>query len=129
MSDEPATCGEGLAAHSLLPARLAELMARTAAVLHDHRRSLDPDDAASRAEDDAYRDLVAEFRALADHLNALARQMASRRDLPMGVHDETVLGSPECMENFAALVRAERELLTVLQQFAGAHESMLGASP
>jgi hypothetical protein len=39
--DRP-TCGEGLAANSILPAKLAELMAAQAEVLERHTRALDP---------------------------------------------------------------------------------------
>ena len=45
--DRP-TCGEGLAANAVLPAKLAELMAAQAEVLKRHTRALDLTDAAAQ---------------------------------------------------------------------------------
>src|SRR5215217_6821765 len=51
--DRP-TCGEGLAANSILPAKLAELMAAQAEVLERHTRALDLTDATGQKELDAF---------------------------------------------------------------------------
>jgi hypothetical protein len=48
------TCGTGIAENAILPARLADLMASMAAVLDVHQRALDPTDASSRLEIEAY---------------------------------------------------------------------------
>jgi hypothetical protein len=42
--DEPSTCGEGLAARSVLPAKFGELLAAQARILEAHVRALDPED-------------------------------------------------------------------------------------
>jgi hypothetical protein len=47
--DRP-TCGEGLAANAVLPAKLADLMTARAEVLKRHTRALDPIDATAQKE-------------------------------------------------------------------------------
>ncbi|HVR30618.1 MAG TPA: VOC family protein [Thermoanaerobaculia bacterium] len=74
MTDEP-TCGQGLARHAAIPAKLGELLAALAANLDLHRATLDLDDEGARTEDAAYRALVDRFRSLAGELAAAAREM------------------------------------------------------
>ena len=87
--DRP-TCGEGLAANAVLPAKLAELMAAQAEVLERHTRALDSTDAAARKEFDAYAKLERAHRDVASELANLAEEMASYRELPMGRHHARV---------------------------------------
>ena len=113
--DRP-TCGEGLAANSILPAKLAELMAAQAEVLKRHTRALDLTDVAAQKEFDAYTKLERAHRDVAGELADLAKEMASYRKLPMGRHDLTVMTDPEGqMEAFRRFVAVERDLLTLLQ--------------
>lgn len=94
--DKRPTCGEGLAANAVLPAKLSELMAAQAEVLERHTRALDPTDAAAQKELDAYTKLE-----LAD----LAEEMASYRGLPMGRHNVRILSDPKGqMEAFRRFV-------------------------
>ena len=110
------TCGEGLAANSFLPAKLAELMAARAEVLKRHTRALDLTDAAAQKELDAYTSLERAHRDVASELADLAEEMASYRNLPMGRHDMTVMTEPKGqMEAFRRFVAVERELLALLQ--------------
>jgi hypothetical protein len=87
----PTTCGQGLAEHSKLPAKLAELLAALAENLELHQRALDLTDPNSRAEHIAYQKLEHAFRKIATELGAAAKAMAGYRDLPMGKHDMTVI--------------------------------------
>jgi hypothetical protein len=113
--DRP-TCGEGLAANSILPAKLAELMAAQAEVLERHTRALDPTDAAARKEFDAYTKLERAHRDVASELADLAEEMASYRELLMGRHDMRVMSDPKGqVEAFRYFVAVERELLALLQ--------------
>jgi len=115
-SDVRPTCGKGLAANSVLPARLADLMSARAEVLERHLRALDLTDPASRIESDAYAQLVRVHRDVARALEGLAQQMAGYRDLPMGRHDLKVMADPEGqLEAFQRFVGVERELLGLLQ--------------
>jgi hypothetical protein len=114
--DDRPTCGKGIAANAVLPARLAELMAARAEVLERHTQALDLSDPASRQELDAYTSLVRAHRATADDLARLARQMTAYRDLPMGRHDLSVMADPRGQaEAFRRFVEIERELAALLQ--------------
>jgi hypothetical protein len=113
--DDQPTCGKGLAANAVLPAKLAELTAATAEVLERHTKALDLTDPAAREEFDAYAALVRAHRTMAGQLATLAQQMAAYRDLPMGRHDEAVMADPEGQaEAFQRFVALERELLALL---------------
>ena len=123
--DRP-TCGEGLAANAVLPAKLAELMAAQAEVLERHTRALDPTDAAAQKELDAYTRLEHAHRDVAGELADLAEEMASYRELPMGRHDMKVMSDPKGqMEAFRRFVAVERELLALLQAKLQADEGLL----
>lgn len=93
MSEQP-SCGEGLAAHSALPAKLADLTAAVADILDAHTAALDLDDENAKRELDAYLKLVAEQRRTAADLRSTAAQMSGYRDLPKGRHDPRVMSAP-----------------------------------
>ncbi len=112
---QPATCGAGLAAHAVLPAKLGELVAAVADNLEAHLRSLDPADDETRAERDAYLSIAGQHRGIAERLAAVAREMAAQGDLPMGRHDEALLGAPEAVDAFRRYLDRERELAALLQ--------------
>jgi hypothetical protein len=63
--DDQPTCGKGIAANAVLPAKLAELTAATAEVLERHTKALDLTDPAAREEREAYVALVRAHRAIA----------------------------------------------------------------
>ena len=114
--DDRPTCGKGVAANAVLPAKLAELMAARAEMLERHTKALDPADPAAREELDAYNELVRGHRRVGDELAGLARQMASYHDLPMGRHDLAVMSDPSGQAAaFRSFVEIERELLALLQ--------------
>jgi hypothetical protein len=123
--DEEPTCGKGLAAHSPLPVAFGAVIDAVAENLEGHLRTLDLTDENSRLESEAYQRLAKEHRAIAVQLRATAEAMAGYRDLPMGRHDEEALGSPRIVDAFVGLVRAERELLTLLGERVAEHEQML----
>ncbi|HEY7635531.1 MAG TPA: hypothetical protein VH763_08310 [Gemmatimonadales bacterium] len=114
MDDEP-TCGKGLAANAVLPARLADLIAALAQVLEVHMKALDPADGNARAEHEAYQKLARQGRTAATQLQALSTDMLGYRALPMGRHDPGAMASREPFEAFDRFVRVEEELLQVLQ--------------
>src|SRR2546425_7755292 len=103
--NNPTTCGQGVAANSVLPAKLAELIAARAEILERHMKALDLSDPHSKAESKAYTQLVAAHRSAAASLKSLSDQMASFRDLPMGRHDLAVMTDPKGqMEAFGRFV-------------------------
>ena len=114
-NDQP-TCGKGLAANAVLPARLAELLTVQAEVLERHMQAIDLTDPNGQAELDAYRALARAHRANAAELAKLAEQMAGYRDLPMARHDMTVMTNPQGqMEAFRRFVAIEQEIVALLQ--------------
>jgi hypothetical protein len=114
MEDQP-TCGKGLAAHSVIPQKLGELIASVARVLEVHMEALDLTDESSRIEHSAYAELAKDHREVATELIATASRMAGYRGLPMGKHDENVMSGQRSIEAFENFVKLERELLTLLQ--------------
>jgi hypothetical protein len=115
MADDP-TCGEGLAEHSVLPAKLAELTASLAENLEVHMRALDRTDENAEPEYGVYLKLVQEHRKIAALLEATAEKMAASRDLPMGRHDAKAMSSPAVVEAFERFVEVERDLAGLLEE-------------
>jgi hypothetical protein len=114
-TDEPLTCGRGVAAQAVVPRAFGDVLGAVAHVLETHIPALDLTDDLSRAERDAYVEIVASHRALAEQLRLLVERMQSLQDLPMGRHDATQMAGPEPVAAFEGVVRAERELLELLQ--------------
>ena len=123
------TCGKGLAASAVLPERLGAVMAAMAEVLRVHMAALDPEDDASRREHEAYRRVSQHLDQAASQLDALAREMAAYRDLPLGRHDMEAMIRPVVRESFAAFVGRKQELLTLLQEAEASDREMLEQMP
>jgi len=126
MDDQP-TCGKGLAEHSALPAKLADLEDALAENLELHQKTLDLSDENSRKELDAYVRLAGQHRSIASQLRATAGEMAGYHNLPMGRHDERALADPRLIRAFAKFLRAEQELQTQLQRAVERDQQMLAA--
>ena len=124
MSD-PATCGQGLAEHSSLPAKLGELTDAVAENLEIHMTALDLSDEHARQEHEAYVKVATAHRQIAAQLRAVAEAMAGYRDLPMGAHDMEVMSSPDVLGAYHHLIKVEQELATLLAQRAEDHRSLL----
>src|SRR5262245_17624727 len=75
------TCGKGLAEHSGLPAKVADVLAAMAVNLEGHMKALDPGDEVTQAERSIYAMLAARFRKVASELAAIGDEMARQRDL------------------------------------------------
>ena len=123
--EEAPTCGKGLAEHSALPVKVADLIAALAENLKVHMKALDLTDASSRTEFDAYERLATEYEAIAARLDAAAQQMAGYRDLSMGRHDPAMMSSEPVRHAFEKYVAREQELLTLLQDSTERDRSML----
>jgi hypothetical protein len=126
MGDEP-TCGKGLAEHSVIPAKLAELTALMAENLEVHMKSLDREDANAEREYRVYLKLAQEHREIADRLAAIAEEMAGSRELPMGRHDEEALSSAAIAEAFDRFVTVKQELVALLEQQLEQDRQLLSA--
>jgi hypothetical protein len=122
--DKPHSCGQGLAAHSIIPSLVGELMDAVGQNLELHMRSLGDDDNARR-EYDAYASLVAQQRQISAALRAVGAEMASYRDLPMGGHDLAMLSAPDAAAAFERYVIARRELDAALRVVGEAVDRML----
>jgi hypothetical protein len=121
------TCGQGLAEHAELHARLGTLLSGMAGNLEAHLAAVGPD-TSSRPEREAYESLLATHRRLAAELGALADEMAGYRDLPMAEHDMQKMASAEAVRALHAFLEAERETADWLSRSAAALESALPRS-
>jgi hypothetical protein len=124
--DEPQTCGKGLADNSVLPAKLADLIASLADNLEVHREALDLNDDNSRQEHQVYRELAGELREIAARVAGLAGRMAGYRDLPMGKHDQQAMSRPAVRRAFEKFVRTKQDVVALLRNTAEADEKILG---
>ena len=119
------TCGKGLAENSILPRKLGQLIAAMAENLAIHSQALDLTDQTSRAEYDAYQELVRELRQTAAQLKGTAEQMARYRDLPMGRHEERAMTHPRVLEVFEQFVRQKQQVMSLLEQTAARDNELL----
>jgi uncharacterized protein YndB with AHSA1/START domain len=123
---ETSTCGAGLAQHAAVPRRMAIFLAELVKTLELHREMLVLNDPLSRAEDDVYSDLAADYQDIATRLRHTAERMAAQRDLPMGAHDGAKW-TDRHMKAFAALVHEQGALASVLRVAAARDEQMLAS--
>jgi hypothetical protein len=123
--ENPTTCGQGLAEHAALAARMGELVSALAQTLELHTKALDLTDAAARMELHVYQDLVQRFGNIAVSLQAVAREMERHRGLPMGAHDAAKLADAATAATFEHFVDREEQLLALLQHSLEAHRQML----
>ena len=122
---EEMTCGKGLAANSVLPASLGEVVAATARVLEVHMKALDVTDENAKLELEAYRELASAHRKIATELSTLAARMASYRDLPAARHDMGTMMAPAPRHAFAGLVQKQERLAELLKTRIEEGRSML----
>jgi hypothetical protein len=124
---EQQTCGQGLAENAMLPAKLGELISAVGGILEAHIPSLDKTDDRSRKEGQVYQRLAEAHRGASLQLEAIARQMAESRDLPMGRHDEAAMASPAVFHSFQRFVQVEEDLISMLQRRLEGDRQMLAA--
>ena len=124
MDDAP-TCGKGLAANSVLPATLADVVSALSSVLAAHVPTLDLQDENSRREHAAYSQLTRAYADIAGSLRAASEHMRGCRDMPMGRHDMQAMMASEPAEAFGRFVNAEQELLALLQARLPGDQAML----
>jgi hypothetical protein len=124
MKEQP-TCGKGLAANSLLPASMADILGSLNGLLQAHLKALDLGDENARREHAAYFELAKAYRDIAESLRTTAERMAGYRDLPMGRHDMEVMRGPEPVEAFARFVNREQNLLDLLRARLPGDQTML----
>jgi hypothetical protein len=123
--ETPTTCGQGVAAHAVLPERAAALFEAIAATLAHHRKALDLSDGAAREEDEAYAKLVVEMSEVVTRLRSVEARMSGYLNLPMGRHEESAMAGPESVAVFEKYVEAEEHLLSLLQLWLARDRRML----
>jgi hypothetical protein len=125
--DDAPTCGKGVAESAVIHERLSAFMRGMAGVLENHVRSLDGGEPNGRLEIDAYRNVIAGHRDVAERLDALASLMRGYRSLPMASHDMDIIMDKASLDAFAGLVDDERHLLAALEERVKEHGGMLDA--
>lgn len=123
--DQQPTCGQGLAEHAALHAKLADVLGGMAENLEIHLTALNPKDNGSREEFDAYVALSTEHRELESRFRALAARMEGYRDLPMAAHDMSVMTSPKTADALERLVKHESSLAALLSEHVERYRQML----
>ncbi|MGH7480913.1 MAG: hypothetical protein ACRELV_02060 [Longimicrobiales bacterium] len=124
-AEEQWTCGNGLAQHSVIPAKMAELLRSLAENLEAHVPTIDATDDNGRQERDAYVQLHSDYASIAGRLAATADLMRRYRDLPAAGHDEEALSDPKLLEAFETFVSLENELADLLRTSADRDQSLL----
>jgi hypothetical protein len=119
------TCGKGLAEHSAVPAKIADLIAALGENLELHRKTLELSDEKSRREHDVYQALATAYAEIASRLAETARRMAGHRDLPVGRHDPDRLAAAPVRQAFVRYVAREQELLALLEEHLERDQSLL----
>jgi hypothetical protein len=122
-----ATCGQGLAEHAELHARLGDLLQAMAGNLEAHLGAVGTD-AASQPERAAYESLLATHRRVAAELAALADEMAGYRDLPMATHDMEKMSSAEAVGAFQAFIDAEHSVADLLSDWVARDRQMIAGA-
>ena len=117
-----ATCGQGLAEHAQIHARMSALIGAMADNMQAHLAAIGTDEH-SQPERSAYESLLATHRRLSAELSAVADEMAGYRDLPMASHDMEKMASPEAVAAFKAFVDAEQAAADWLSRSAAARAS------
>lgn len=125
-SENPQSCGEGLAHHAPLPRALARVLQGMSATLESHLASLSGnEDTAARAESRAYKTLMQEGRNIADQLLTFASELEGYRTLAPAPHDESKLGDGVARESFAQFVQAQKSAVALMQTMSAEGEAML----
>jgi oligoribonuclease (3'-5' exoribonuclease) len=127
-TNEPRTCGKGLAERSAFPARLSALSAAMVDVLEQHQQTLDLSDDNAREEHTAYQLLASDYRNITTQLRTTADRMAAYRDLPMARHHAHATIAPEIRRALTTLVQRERDLAALLKTWIEQDEAMLVVS-
>jgi hypothetical protein len=127
-TDEPRTCGQGLAERSALPAQLSALSEAMVDLLEKHQQTLDLSDDNARAEHTAYQLLASDYRNSSAQLRAIADRMAAYRDLPMARHHAHAMVAPDIHRALSTLVERERDVAALLKTWIDEDEEMLGVS-
>jgi uncharacterized protein YndB with AHSA1/START domain len=118
------SCGEGLAQHATVPAKIAPLLSALADTLELHREMLDLEDEDCRKEDEVYQKLAESYRELSRRIESTAALMASCRSLPACAHDTAAFG-PRHREAFERFVRAQNQLFEILRPASERDQQML----
>ena len=114
------TCGQGLAEHSVVPAKLSALVSAMADNLESHVRALDLNDQSSREEFEVYV-IAQQNREIEARLRETAALMAGQRALPIGRHVPAAIADPSVIAAFQKLVRVETELVELMQRVLETH--------
>lgn len=124
---EGSTCGQGLAHTAVVPQLIGDLMNAVADNLVAHVPMLAAGDEATQHERRVYEHLAGRHRDAAAMLQAIAKEMATHQDMPLGQHDFEAMSQAEMVDALQSMVKVEAQLVERLKQHLAEHRAMLDA--
>lgn len=124
MEEQP-TCGQGLAAHALVPQLIAALMNATSDNLIAHLPMLVAGDADTQHERSVYERLSGMHLEAAAMLDAIATEMKEQHDMRMGQHDVETMSHENMSKALESMARAEAQLVAQLEVQLADHRAMV----
>lgn len=124
---EESTCGQGLAQTAVVPQLIGDLMNAVADNLVAHLPMLVAGDEASQHERRVYEHLAGRHRDAAAMLQAIATEMATHQDMPLGQHDFEAMSRGDVVDALESMVRAEAQLVERLERHLAEHRAMVDA--
>jgi hypothetical protein len=120
------TCGQMMAAHAPMMAKMAELAEAHVAGTEMHLKAIDKKDKASKAEIDALTKDIKFHKDVGAKFKKAGEDMAKMKDMPACKHDDKAMADPKMMEAMMKMVKTEKELSEMMAKDVADAEAMMG---